>query len=151
MDYFGIRSWVLTLAAAAYLTVLLAMPNRIDAQTASAPNLAAREKIDSQLLQALSAKEGARKTCQGPTSAITAGQDGRVTVDISATVTDAVLDRIRSLGGSIVSSFPQYQAIRASVPLDQLEAIASIPEVRFIRPAEIPATNPAGGAGRQGR
>ena len=36
----------------------------------------------------------------------------------------------------MVSVIPQYNAIRAQLPLDQLETLATRPEVRSIRPAE---------------
>jgi hypothetical protein len=66
---------------------------------------------------------------------------GGTLVDIKAKVTDAVLARIHGLGGSVISSFPQYDAIRASLPMDRLEELAAMPEVSFIKPAEEPITN----------
>ena len=40
----------------------------------------------------------------------------RVMVDIRADVTPTVLKRIRDLGGTVISSVPKYQAIRAQLP-----------------------------------
>ena len=61
-----------------------------------------------------------------------------VTVDIRADVTDAVLERIRALGGTVVNSVPEYRAIRARLPLSALERLAELDAVQSIRPAEYP-------------
>ena len=55
---------------------------------------------------------------------------------MTATVTPALLGAIAAAGGTVVNSFPQYRAVRAWLPLDQLEAIADLPEVTTIRPAD---------------
>jgi len=62
----------------------------------------------------------------------------RVLVDVSAVVTDQVLQKIADVGGEVVSSFPQYAAIRAWLPLDRLEEVADLPDVRTIRRAAEP-------------
>ncbi len=49
-----------------------------------------------------------------------------VTVDIRADVTDTVLERIQSLGGTVLSSVPKYRAIRARLPLSALEPLATL-------------------------
>ena len=59
-----------------------------------------------------------------------------VTVDIRAEVTPAVLARIRALGGTVISSVPQYRAIRAVLPLVTVESLASLDAVESIRPAD---------------
>jgi subtilisin family serine protease len=64
----------------------------------------------------------------------------RVLVDVSATVTAQVLDRIAEVGGEMVTSFPQYGAIRAWLPFDRLEDVAVMVEVRAIRQAADPVT-----------
>ena len=45
--------------------------------------------------------------------------------DVEATCADA-----RQLGGTVVSSFPRFHAIRASLPADQIENVAAMSEVR---------------------
>ena len=62
--------------------------------------------------------------------------DERVAVDIRADVTPIVLERIRALGGTVLSSVPKYQAIRAQLPLAALEELATLDAVRSIRPAD---------------
>ena len=60
----------------------------------------------------------------------------RVMVDIRADVTPTVLKRIRDLGGTVISSVPKYQAIRAQLPLRAMERLAALDAIRTIRPAD---------------
>ena len=46
---------------------------------------------------------------------------GRVLVDIKANVTDALLQYIKTLGGNVIGSYPEYHAIVAGVPLAEIE------------------------------
>ena len=59
-----------------------------------------------------------------------------VTVDIRANVTAGVLARIRSLGGTVINSVPEYRAIRAHIPLAAVERLAALDAIQFIRPAD---------------
>ena len=77
-----------------------------------------QQKLNSQLQDAL------RAPLQKPTVAGTSrlqatdpdAKNERVMVDIRADVTPTVLKRIRDLGGTVISSVPKYQAIRAQLP-----------------------------------
>jgi hypothetical protein len=70
-----------------------------------------------------------------------------VLVDLTATVTPALLDQIEAAGGIIVSQFPQYDAIRARLPLNRLLTVAELTAVKSIRPADEAITNnPSTGA-----
>ena len=60
----------------------------------------------------------------------------RVMVDIRAEVTPAVLARIRDLGGTVITSVPKYEAIRAEIPLRAVEMLAALNAIRTIRPAD---------------
>ena len=60
----------------------------------------------------------------------------RVMVDIRADVTPTVLKRIRDLGGTVISSVPKYQAIRAQLPPRAVERLAALDAIRTIRPAD---------------
>jgi subtilisin family serine protease len=62
-------------------------------------------------------------------------KDGRVLVDIDASVTGELLQKIRSAGGTIVRSVPRFHSVRASVPLASLESLASLTNVTFIKRA----------------
>jgi hypothetical protein len=67
--------------------------------------------------------------------------DGRVLVDITATVSRQLLTQIRRVGGEVINSFAQFNAIRALVPLTSLEELAGRRDVRFIERAAIAVTN----------
>lgn len=64
-----------------------------------------------------------------------------VVVDIKASVTPGVLDSIPAMGGEVISSFPDFNAIRARMPLAMLEDLGDLPDVQHIGPAEEFMTN----------
>ncbi|MYD97727.1 MAG: hypothetical protein F4X98_10120 [Gammaproteobacteria bacterium] len=72
-------------------------------------------------------------------------QDGplRVLVDLRADVTPELLARIEDLGGEVVNSVGKYRAIRAWMPLDNMETIAALDQVQWIRVADQAITNPS--------
>ena len=78
-----------------------------------------------------------QETCQVaegvPTQRVALQQDslGRVLVDIRARVSAGLLQKIETLGGSVVNSFAEYNAIRASIPLGAVEELAAQSGVRF--------------------
>jgi hypothetical protein len=74
-------------------------------------------------------------------STIEVDRDGRTLVDIRADLSEDLLARIEQLGGEVVNSFARYRAIRARMPMDELEALASEPAVASIRPAGRMTTN----------
>jgi subtilisin family serine protease len=63
---------------------------------------------------------------------------GRELVDVQAQVTQALLASIRQLGGEIVGSSPSFGSVRAWLPPAEMEALAGLAAVRFIRPASAP-------------
>jgi hypothetical protein len=103
----------------------------------------AQQKISSRLLYAMKTYGGELKNREDPIrrSSVKVDADGTTIVDIKAQVTEEVLARIEALGGKVMSSFPQYQAIRARIPLGQIEALAEMPQIIFIRPADEPMMN----------
>ena len=97
----------------------------------------AQKKMASSLLFELAFERGTLSRNALPTLRTGLEQRGeRVLVDIDTEVDGALLQRIEELGGEVVSSFPQYRAVRAQMPLGKLEALASSPKVRSIRPAD---------------
>ena len=72
---------------------------------------------------------------------VNVGPDGRVKVDIKASVTAVLLGRIEALGGTVISSYPQYRAIQAEMPVSQIQTLAAEPDVTFISEAIPPMTN----------
>src|SRR5665213_1228804 len=95
------------------------------------------QKIDSQLLYADKMRRGEPIAKGVPVQRVDLDKDdqGRILVDIKADVTDALLQYIKTLGGNVVNDFPQYQAIRAGVPLANIEDLAARGEVKFVEPA----------------
>ena len=92
-----------------------------------------QQKIDSQLLSADKMRRGLPVAEGVPTQRVDLDKDeqGRVLVDIKAEVTAALLRFIETLGGRVINSFPEYQAIRAGIPLGGVETLAARAEVRF--------------------
>jgi uncharacterized repeat protein (TIGR03803 family) len=106
-------------------------------ETEKAKRTPVQQKIDTQLLYADKMSRGIPVADGVPTQRVDLDKDdqGRVLVDIKADVTDALLQSIGTLGGKVINDFPQYQAIRASVPLTNIEVLAARTEVKFIEPA----------------
>jgi hypothetical protein len=98
----------------------------------------AQQKIDSQLLYAAKMRRGESITSSIATLEVNVGADenGIVTVDISADVSAKLLSRLKEIGADILSSSVEYHTLRAQVALDKLEAIAELPQVRFIMPRQ---------------
>ena len=106
----------------------------------------AQRKLDSQLVYALRQKRlgfvapGLARLRPGAL----AEQDGRLLVDLNATVTPDLIEFIARSGGLVVNSFPRYGAIRAWVSWDTVELLAARRDVRSIRPADTATTNSGG-------
>jgi hypothetical protein len=104
---------------------------------------AAQQKIDSQLLYALYRKRGEAEAKGVPAGELRVKFDekGRAMVSIRARVSKALLAKIKSMDAEIVSSSERYNDIRANVPLERLEELAALKDVRAIMPAEEATTN----------
>ena len=96
-----------------------------------------QQKIDSRLLQAVREERGEPMAAgiNLTRSNVNADAAGMLKVDISATVTDALLSKITALGGSIIYPSVRYHTVRATINLKMVETIAAYPEVTFIKPA----------------
>jgi subtilisin family serine protease len=138
----GLLAWVMLVAG-----IAAAQPRPIDPRALQqiqalidekAARTPAQRKIDSNLLLELKLRRGEplRQAVPELQTGIAVDAEGKTVVDITAEVTQGVLDAIVALGGEVISSFPQYDAIRARLPLDRLEALARLPQVRSIRPEE---------------
>jgi len=96
-----------------------------------------QRKIHSQLLQALREFRG-KKMVEGlllRPARVNADQKGNLDVDISATVTDELINKIKALGGKIIYPSKEYNTIRARVAFNMIDSISNFPEVKFIEPA----------------
>ncbi|HKQ75439.1 MAG TPA: S8 family serine peptidase [Blastocatellia bacterium] len=96
-----------------------------------------QKKIDSQLLYRLKQKRGEQIApgVENLGAGVRETADGGVLLDIRAKVSPEVLEAIRRAGGEVISAHEQFDAIRAKLPLDALETIAGLDEIKFIRPA----------------
>jgi hypothetical protein len=94
----------------------------------------AQRKIDSQLVYALKFRRGDRIRSSVPSLQANVDVDtaGKTVVDITGAVDDSLVSKIIAAGGAVTHSYPRYNMLRAAVPLDQLETIAALPQVRFI-------------------
>jgi hypothetical protein len=103
----------------------------------------AQKKISSHLLYELKKRRGEAisREFEPLETIVEVDSNGQTLVDIKAEVNETVLSRIQALGGKVISSFVQYQAIRARIPIEKIEALAELPEVIYIKPAEHPITN----------
>ena len=101
----------------------------------------AQRKLHSHLVYAIKMNRGEPIAPGVPTQPLNfkPEADGRVLVDISAKVTAGLLTLIRQ-NGDVVSTFPEYDSIRARLPLGGLEIVAGSADVRWIRPAQEPKT-----------
>lgn len=105
----------------------------------------AQRRVSSDLLFEARRQRG-EAVVQGLTSvrsSVRSDASGRVQVDIKAEVTDSLLQQVEALGGRVVYAHAGYGTIRASVPLMQLEVLATSPQVRFIRKASLPVASKA--------
>ncbi len=126
--------------------VAVAQPSQINLQARQqiqallaekAARTPAQQKISSQLLYQTKMQRGKAIARGVPTlrTSVRVEADGTTLVDIKTDVTEAVLAQIEALGATIVNNFPEHQAVRARIPIDQIENIALLPQVTFIHPA----------------
>jgi hypothetical protein len=125
-------------------------PNRAEVEEKKESPASILDKLDSHIVLALKKSRGEppfdKPTQLDPDLAIE--PDGRVLVDLNATVSKELLARIETDGGKIINSFEATRAIRALVPLSRMEALASRADIQFIAPAAQATTN--GGDATQG-
>jgi FG-GAP-like repeat len=100
----------------------------------------AQQKLDSQIYYAAKVKRGQGiasgiATLPMVRSALETNRRGLIHVDIKARVTPELLGAIGGLGGEVENAFPQYDAVRAWLPLLSAETLAGRADVRSIRPA----------------
>ena len=62
--------------------------------------------------------------------------DGRTVVDISANVSESLLAQLSQNGAEILETVAEKNSVRAAVPVENLEAIAALSDVRFIQPRQ---------------
>jgi Subtilase family len=97
---------------------------------------AVQRKIDSNLLYTMRMMSGQSAAPGIPVvyTGIDLDEKGRMVVDITANVTDALLEKLNASGALVQYSNADFRSIRAIVPPSQLENIAASQDVIFIGP-----------------
>jgi len=94
----------------------------------------AQQKIDSNVLYTIRMLSG--KSAAPGISSLDTGVDlddnDRIVVDITATVTDQLLQQLNAAGALVLYSNANFRAIRALVPPEQIENIAASSDVIFV-------------------
>jgi hypothetical protein len=95
----------------------------------------AQRKIDSQLLYAarMSRGESVAPGVQSLAVAVEEVGDSRTVVDITAKLDDALFEALRAGGARVMAVVPGYDSLRAEIDLDSVEALAALPQVRYIQ------------------
>jgi len=103
----------------------------------------AQRKMDSRLVHRMKKQRGERigAGLEQFEAKVKPSADGRELVDIKGTISEALLTSLRTGGAEIVSSVPRFGAVRAKVPLAQLEPLAARGDVQFVKPAARAFTN----------
>ena len=96
----------------------------------------AQRKIDSNLLFEIKKQRGQEIARGIPTisTGVDVDANGGTRVDITANVSQKLLERIKGSGGLIIDSLPNYRTITAWVRLSELESLAERQDVIFIMP-----------------
>ena len=103
----------------------------IAAKQARAPE---QRKIDSNLLAAIKMNRGEAIAANAPDLRpdVRLEANGKVLVDITAKVTDGLLEQLKASGAEDILAFKQYDSIRARIPLLSLEFLAGSPNIKSI-------------------
>jgi hypothetical protein len=99
----------------------------------------AQKKIDSQLLYAIYQMRGEAEAKGVPSEPIVLRRDSkdRVLVDIRSEVTKKLISHVRRVGGTILLTSQKDHSLIAYVPLNKIEKLAELNEVRSIsQPSE---------------
>ena len=133
-------AWVVSMAPADAHTTASQVPK--------SERTAAERKLSSSLLGAIDAQMRGGAVEASPRWALDLDASGNVLVDVRAEVTSSLIRAIEDVDGVVVSEFPQFDSLRARLPLVQLIPLAERSEVRSITPAETSITNRSSDAAR---
>jgi hypothetical protein len=128
---------VLACTFLATVTVLALSTAQMTASDKESVPASSLKKLDTQLVLALKKSRG-EPPFDKPTSLepdIPVKHNGRVLVDIEATVSPELLNHIVLIGGWVNNTSTTATTLRAMVPFSRLEALAGRADVKFISPA----------------
>ena len=97
-----------------------------------------QRKIDSQLIYALRMELG-QPIATGVSAQETDlpyAADGHVVVDVTARHTSALFASLTALGVEVLSTSPDGGMLRVHINIDQVEALAALPDVSFVQPKQ---------------
>ena len=102
-----------------------------------------QQKIDSRLLYTIKMERGesVAKGVSELETGLKSDERGFIDVEISANVTAALLERLKTIEAEIIAEFPEYHSITARVPIQEIESLAAMREVVFIQPKLEAMTN----------
>jgi hypothetical protein len=107
----------------------------------------AQEKMSSQLVDAIAQAKSGHAVAGAPALRVPnlpSTPSGQIIIDIRGKVTSKLLGDIQDLGGNVISSASQFNSVRASLPLYNVESLASHSDVQFLQPAAQGQTNNIG-------
>jgi subtilase family protein len=112
----------------------------------------AQRKMDSQLIYALKMRRGAMiaEGVRTLETNIPYNNQGKMTLDLKAKVSDDLLTQLQSYGADIISSVPEHNSIRIQGAMNQIEAIAALPDVMYIQSKQEAMTSRDDMAGQSG-
>src|SRR4051794_13400875 len=97
-----------------------------------------QQKIDSQLIAEWRMERGQPIAAGVPVTAtdLPYAPDGHVVVDVKTRVTNGLMVSLTTLGIEVLSSDPAAGTLRVHVDIDQVEALAALPDVSFVQPQQ---------------
>jgi Subtilase family len=98
----------------------------------------AQQKMDSQLIYELKMRRGAMiaKGIRTLETDLSYNDQDKVILDLKAKVSDTLLNRLKTYGADVVNSVPEHNSVRVQVAMDQIEAIAEMPDVIYVQPKQ---------------
>ncbi len=107
-------------------------------QAAQAARTPTQHNIDSNLVRAVQQRAPATAAAAAATKLRIAGVEvdaqSTTAIDLRADVNEALLARVRALGGTISYHDAALRTVVARVPLGAIEALAALPQVHFVVP-----------------
>src|SRR4051812_549906 len=97
-----------------------------------------QRKIDSQLIAELRMERG-QPIATGvlvSNTDLPYAADGHVIMDVQARITDALIAGLATLGIEVLSSDPGAGTLRVHLDIEQVEALAALPDVSFVQPQQ---------------
>ena len=115
-----------------------------DGKSGATATAAAAHKLDPGIVEAIrQSRDNANGHSTMPSAAIPVREGDKILVDVTANVSDDLRSQVTKLGGKLLDSPDPHHIIRAMMPLQQMEALASRSDVVSIAPAQLSFTSGA--------